>query len=221
METVTPFSERATTRRYWESVPGTSKIEHYAVITGYEHLLCAPTSNLRASSPKNLATLTDKEGPVFVGFVDVPRPMARPELDAGTFMVFWRGAGKLRLPEEEEEGEDSMHVGGQQDEIPFHKVLGFDAEKDMYFFYSAEGIPQIAIEAPPVEIEKMSEKSSIAIEPFVPPDPKTLPKDAPPPTPIDTLRFSLMVQSTSRSKGFKFDLPLLVRPGTYTNEQWK
>jgi hypothetical protein len=94
------------------------------------------------------------------------------------------------------------------------------AEKDCFLFYSVDGTPQVALEAPPTVIGK-SGFSTLAIEPFVAPDPATLPKDAPPPTPLDTLRFKFNVTSaSSKTKGAIFDLPLKVAPGTFDGT-WK
>jgi len=207
--------------RRWSSVPGTSKVPGYAVITGYEQILLCPREEVKGNSTNDLESLTTKEGPLFIGFIQVPLPMLRPELDAGTYLVAWRAAGKL--PEEKEAKDEKDSAQGMrfgQEEIPFHQVPGFSIETDCYIFYTPDGTPQVAVEAPPLKIEKMAD-GAIKNEPFVAPPAASLPKDAPPPVPIDTLRFTLRVQSSSsKSKGFLFDLPVLVKPGTY-DASWK
>jgi formylglycine-generating enzyme required for sulfatase activity len=203
------------TMRRWTSVPGTAGVQGYAVITGYEHVLACPRSELRAASPSELATITTKDGPLQIGILEVPLPMKGPELDAGVFFIAWRGAGKLPEVKVEKDKQGIAVQGQESGQHPLLEVPGFTPEKDCYLFYSADGTPQVALEAPPVLSEKMR-ASEIKVEPFVPPDPKTLPKDAPPPTPIDTLRVTLVVQSaSSKSKGFVFDLPIKVAPDAY------
>lgn len=204
--------------RKWTSSPGTVDVPGYAVITRYEQVLACPREDLRASSPNDLGTITSREGPIFLGFIDVARPMSRPELDAGTYFIAWRGAGKLVEAKDDKQG---LLLAGQDDTTtPFHQVQGFVADKDCFFFYSPEGLPQLAIEAPPVRSERW-QPGSIQVEPFVAPDPAKLPKGAPPPVPIDTLRIKLAIQSaSSKSKAFVFELPILVAPGVY-DASWK
>jgi formylglycine-generating enzyme required for sulfatase activity len=211
--------EFAAVLRRWTTLPGTAKVEGYAVIETYSHLLWCPRADVRASSPSDLVATTTKDGPLFLGFIDVPRPMARPELDAGSYFVAWRGAAKL--PEAKpDEAAPPVPDPTQPTATPLEQIPGFVAEKDCFIFYSREGEPQVAFEAPPVLSEKMR-TSTIAIEPYVAPDPKTLPKDAVPPPALDTVRFTLAIpSSTSRAKGLFFDLAVLVPPGTY-DESWK
>lgn len=204
--------------RRWETVPGQVKLPGYAVISAYQHVLFCPRKDVSASSSDNLADLTLKEGPVFIGFLDLPRPMLRPELDAGTYFVAWRAAGELPKGTDSKQG---LRIETQEAHVtPFHEVTGFAADKNCFIFYDAQGEPQVAMEAPAPKTEK-ARSGSVANEPFVAPDPKTLPKDTPPPKPIDTLRFTIPVGSaTSRSKAFFFDLAILVAPGTY-DDSWK
>jgi hypothetical protein len=204
--------------RRWETAPTEVTVPGYAVIQSYQQILFCPRLEVPASSLENLNDLSLKEGPVFLGFIDVPRPMLRPELDAGTYFVAYRGPGDLPKPDEKKQG--IMLASQEPEATPFHEVVGFDATKSCYVFYDAQGVPQVAIEAPHPKAEKIR-PGALAIEPFVPPDPKSLPKDAPPPKPIDTVRFTLgLVSATSRSKGLIFDLPIQVAPGTY-DASWK
>lgn len=204
--------------RRWETVPGKVSVPGYAVISDYQHALFCPRAEVPASTSENLAELSLKEGPVFIGFLDLPRPMAKPELDAGTYFVAWRAAGDLPKGTDSKQG---MLLASQEAETtPFHEVTGFAADKSCYIFYSALGEPQVAIEAHAPKVEK-ARAGSVANEPFVAPDPKTLPKDAPPPTPIDTLRFTIpVVSATSKSKALFFDLALQIAPGTF-DASWK
>ncbi len=210
--------QSASVLRKWDTGPGTSSVPGYALITGYQHVLFCPRLELPATTTDNLTDLSVKDGPVFIGFLDLPRPMAKPELDAGTYWVAWRGAGDLPKPPADKQG---VLLQGQADATtPFHEVQGFDATKNCFLFYSALGEPQLALEATAPKVEKIR-AGTLTVEPFVPPDPKTLPKDAPPPTPLDTVRITVALPSTtSKSKAFLFDLPILVAPGTY-DASWK
>jgi hypothetical protein len=211
--------ERVSTLRKWSTGTGSSKVANYAVISGYEHVLLCPRTEVRANTISDLAQTSAKDGPIFLGFIDVPSPMSKPELDAGTYFVAWRAAGKLSEAKEEEKQGIALSTQ-EPEQTSFETIPGFTAEKDCYLFFSGDGTPQVAIEAPPVVSDKAG-VSTLKLEPWVAPDPKSLPKDAPPPTPVDTLRFTVPVTSaTSKAKGLVFDLPILVAPGTY-DASWK
>lgn len=194
--------------RRWQSKPGTAKVENYAIITGYEQLLVCPTTAVRAASPVDLAKKTEKDGPVFLGFLDFPKPPMEPVIDAGTYFVAWRGPGEL--PEVD-----------PTDEHPWQQMPGLVADKECFLFYSSDGRPALAIPAEgSVKADRMRE-GKITVTPWVAPDPKKLPKGAVPPTPHDVVHFEFALQNeTSRSKGFFFDLPMKVQPGTY-DSSWK
>jgi len=215
--------EQAQALRHWTTSEGKVKLAGYGVISGYEHVLGCGVKDVKALTTNDLSTLTEKGGPLFVGFIDVPRPLKQPEIDAGLYFVAWRAAGKLEAPKPEApEKKEGMALGRSQDPdaVPLDQLPGFVAEKDCFLFYSADGTPQVALEAPPTVIGKY-EASSIRVEPFVAPDPKTLPKDAPPPVPLDTLRFRFVLQSaSSKAKAVVFDLPLKVAPGAFDGS-WK
>lgn len=204
--------------RNWQTVPGTVKVPGYAVIQRYEHLLFCPRLDLPATTTEGLTDQSIEDGPVFIGFIDLPRPMASPELDAGTYWIAWRGAGALPQAESEKQGMKLVARGPQR--ATFHQVPGFDAGRSCYIFYSARGEPQLALAAPAPRVEK-TRASRVVLEPFVPPDPKTWPKNAPPQVALDTVRFTAVVPSaSSKAKALIFDLPIRVAPGTY-DSSWK
>lgn len=200
--------EFVVSRRRWESKPGTVKVDGYAVITGYQQLLLCPTTTVRASSPVDLAKKTEKDGPLFLGFLDFPRPTIEPQIDAGTYFVAWRGPAEL--PEVDPNVEH-----------PWQQMPGLDATKECFLLFSSDGRPALAV---PVEGSVTADKMDlgrITVDPWVAPDPKKLPRDAPPPVPMDTVHFVFALNNeTSRTKGFFFDLPMKVQPGTY-DSSWK
>jgi len=202
--------ERAIALRRWNTGEGKVKLAGYALITGYEQVLACPVESVKALTPSDVAAATQKDGPLVLGFVDVPRPLKLPEVDAGTYFVAWRGAGKL---EEVKPGAAPKKEESEEPTTPLDQIPGFVAEADCYILYSADGTPQVAFPAPPVTSDKAG-PSSLKLEPFVAPDPKTLPKDAPPPTPLDTLRVKFSLQSaSSKAKAIVFDVPFKLAPG--------
>lgn len=208
--------------RRWSTTEGKVKVPGYAVINGYEHILACPVKDVKALTTNDLATATQKDGPLFLGFIDVPRPLKVPELDAGLYFVAWRAAGKLDEKPAGAEKKEGIEFGrgSQDDSVPLDQIPGFVAEKDCFLFYSADGTAQVALEAPPTVVGK-ADVSTLAIEPWVAPDPKTLPKGAPPPVPHDTVRFRfLLTSASSKQKAAIFDLPLKVAPGTF-DSSWK
>jgi hypothetical protein len=202
--------ERAIALRRWTTGTGQVKVPGYALITGYEQVLACPIENVKALTVSDVATMTQKGGPLFVGFVEIPRPLKQPEIDAGTYFVAWRGAAKL---EEQKPAAAAVKEEGAEPVTPLDQIPGFVAESDCYILYSADGTPQVAFPAPPLTTDKAG-NSSLVLEPYVAPDPQTLPKDAPPPTPLDTLRVKFVLQSaSSKAKAIVFDVPFKLAPG--------
>jgi len=202
--------ERAIALRRWTTGEAKVKLPGYAVITGYEQLLACPVESVKALTVSDVAASTQKDGPLFLGFVHIPRPLKQPEIDAGTFFVAWRGAGKL---EEVKPGAAPKKEETEEPTTPLDQIPGFVAEADCYILYSADGTPQVAFTAPPATSDRAG-ATTLKLEPFVPPDPATLPKDAPPPTPLDTLRVKFVLQSaSSKAKAIVFDVPFKLAPG--------
>lgn len=191
--------------RRWKTTEGKAKVSGYAVIQTYEHVLACPVKDVRALTPSDVAAATQKDGPLFLGFIDVPVPLKQPELDAGAYFVAYRGPGKYEAPK--------ANPDKGEPEMPLDQVPGFVAEKDCYILYSADGTPQVAFEATAPTADKAA-PCTIRVEPFVPPDPKSLPKGAPPPTPLDTLHVRFSLQSaSSKAKAIVFDVPFKLAPG--------
>ena len=188
-------------------------------------MLFCPVLSVPASSKAELTRKTTADGPVFLGFVAFTHPLAGPELDGGTYLLAWRGAGKLRLPSEEDEPattNSAVPAPAQDLSTNFWDVAGFDADSDCFFLYSVTGDPLVAFAAGELNFKKMR-KGAVALERFVPPTEEELALLAEeglrPPIPLDTLRFSLAVAGKSKSKGLLFDLPVLVSPGTI-DDSW-
>ena len=199
------FTPRAALgKQRWISRAGKVELPGYAVIEGHERVLFCPTSVLPFSGDLAKQTL---EAPLVIGFVTLSHPLAKPELDASTYIVSWRGKGKI--PKEVLEAEPG-------DTIPFHKVGGFDAEADCFFLSTNDGTPQIAFPSSGATYEKLK-PGALALEPYVAPtaaEQKKIDKgELPAPPPFDTLRFGFTIPSKSSSKGFAFSLPLMVKRG--------
>ncbi len=207
--------------RRWTTAASDVPVPGYAVISGYEHVLFCPVQTLPASSPGDLAKHTAQNGPLFLGFVDLPRPLVEPELDGGTYLVAWRGAGKLAPKESSEQrsaqpGREGFRLDRTRQEgseLPLDQVPGFDSAQDCYLFFSAEGVPQVALRAPEFTVERMR-PGTVAIEPAS--SAAQTPQPLEPGEPLDTLRFTIPIASVSqRSKAFVFDLSLRVKAGSF------
>jgi formylglycine-generating enzyme required for sulfatase activity len=201
--------------RQWTTAPSQVAVPGYAAIASYEHVLFCPVEKAPASTTVDLGKHTAEHGPLFLGFVDLVRPLKEPELDGGTYWVAWRGAAPLKgQPAPAAKPKDSLRVtspSSQETGVPFQELPGFDPNVDCYVFYDLEGSAQAVLPAPPVVAERVK-PCSLRVEPFVPPEKPE--KDAPPPVPLDTLRVTVFVLSaTSNNKGFGFDLPIKLAPG--------
>jgi formylglycine-generating enzyme required for sulfatase activity len=209
--------EAAVALREWTAEPGTAGVAGYAVIRSYQHLLACPRKDIHASTVRDLKQITSQSGPIVVGFIDVPRPMAAPELDAGAYFVAWHGAGESAASE----GEQRSLLRTQEPAEPrLQDVPGFHANRDCYVFYDRQGVPQAAMEAPPVRIEKLH-PSRVLIERYGSPEAQKRREKTGETAELDTLRFTLTVPSaTTNAKGLAFELAIQVAPGTY-GESWK
>ena len=201
--------ERTVIHRHWRTVPGRADVPGYAVIAGYEHVLFCPRTELPATTAEGLTNLTLASGPVFLGFVDLPRASTHPALAAGTYFVAWRGAGEP----EKNAREPAPRTGGamERPSLSYFAVPGFSTASACYVLYGSDGEPRVAVAAPAPRIERMG-LGSLELVPSTAPDPR---HDAV----GDTLRFTIPVASSvTRSKGLVFELALQVAPATASRE---
>ena len=205
-------------KQRWRTTSTTNSTPGYAVLEGHDYALFCPVAKLPFNNP---ATMTKESAgaPVPLGFLSITTPLAQPELDAGTYMIYWRGAGKLPRPEKkEDEGKAGILLGGSQEDTPFWDTPGFSADDDCFFFYSVYGEPQAAFKAKALQSGRLKSFGEVKVEPFVMPD--KLPKNAPPPVPMDTVLFDLKIPGKSKSKGFELELPVKVAPNV-VDDSWK
>jgi formylglycine-generating enzyme required for sulfatase activity len=177
----------------------------YAVITRYDAMLFVPVTQIEGTRKDDLEKAS-LAGPVHVGILYLTQPLLEPALEPGAYMLAYRGAGELPALEE-----GAVHPA-------WFSTPGLDPMVASYVFYDATGAPLLAWPAAPINYESMTTAGSVKLEPFVPP--KKVEKDAPPPVPIDTLRFYVGVSGRQRGRGFKFDLPFKIEPGT-VDATWK
>jgi len=201
----------------WETKPGNSEVPGYGVISNYRRTLFTPVESIPAGSTQVLTRVSEEQGPVILGMLSFEHPLIDPELDGGTYFLGWRGEAKLKTEEEEETSTNMRVAGGAQDEA-FWEVPGFNAELELFFLYDLEGSPIVAWPAPPLEFKKAKQGSSVSFEKFVPPTEPPA-EDAPPIIPMDTVRFSIVVDGMSR-KALHTTLELKIDPGMI-DESWE
>ena len=197
----------------WESTEGSVDIPGYAVITDYRRTMFCPITNAEAGSPADLGRSTEKDGPLYLGFVAFPFPLVEPALDGGTYFVAWRGAAKLKDDDKDPTSSN-----------PYWDADGFVAEQDSFLFYDLEGVPVVAFPAGPCEFKKATGPSRIQLEPYVPPTEEEkaamIEEGIPLPPKVDALRYSLVVPGKSRNKTLHVDLVVKIDPGTI-DDTWK
>jgi formylglycine-generating enzyme required for sulfatase activity len=200
------IEQAALVKQRWTTAAGSVKAAGYKVITGHEKMLYCPVTKIAVSNKKSLENLSIN-APIIIGFLSLSKPMADPLLDGGTYLLGWRAAGKLPKLETDEP-------------IPAWSLVdGFQPEVDVYFLYSVDGTPQVAFPSPPVAEQRMR-PGTVNLEPYVEPDLSQFDEENPPPPPLDTLRYTFTIPSKKRSKGFWFDLPIKLEPGT-VDTSWK
>ena len=111
----------------WRRIPGTAKtpaqgkkatgkvpISGYSVITGYDYILFIPTKELDVAAVGQLERLSLDEHLVHMGAIATTRPVLEPQLSPGTYMVAYRGDGKLR-PHESVAGAEATPAASDKD----------------------------------------------------------------------------------------------------------
>ena len=189
----TPWKLAATVaQRRWSTATSEARVAGYQIIRGYDEALLCPAESLAVGNATELAAESHRDGPLFIGFVVLPRAVTTPALAAGLHLVAWRGAGAAPRPA-------STGAGGA---TSYADVPGFDATKDCFVLCDAGGTPEVALSAPPVTIAR-AKACALALEPAAPGEGE------------DHLRFTLCVPSSrAEPKGFTFELALPVAAGS-------
>ncbi len=194
--------ELALVRRRWTSTGGQVSVPGYAVIQGYQQALFCPVARLPASTSSELASFTAKKGPVFLGFIDVPCPLSAPVLDAGTYLVAWRGTKELHVS-----GGAADRDPAVSDELLLEQVPGFAPGEECFLFHDRAGRLVAALPAPPITADRRK-PGRIRVEPA-----GDAPEGSREPS-ADVLRFTLALPiANSESRSLYFDLALRVAPG--------
>ena len=210
---VTLYPEGTVVKHRWRTSPGTSEVEGYALIEGYDRVLFVPVLTAPVLAVKDLRS--DSTGmPIVLGLLSTTEPVVEPALAPGSYFVAFRGAGSLPRKEKEEEGEEKAQEDGPvapQSFVEWAATPGLDTAKDCLVFFDLTGAPVLAVPAGSLEDKPMREKGSARVELFVPPPVDPDAEEPPPPvTPLDTLVLRLGIAGKQRTKGIWLDLPLKV-----------
>lgn len=119
-------------------------LDRYAVITDYDFFLFTPVADAGAASVTSLTRDSiGEEGPVVLGFFSTTLALKKPELEPGTYVLAWRGAGRIQRPEKKE------NESGEEVEAPptMEEELGLDPKTENFIFLSASGKPLAFAEA--------------------------------------------------------------------------
>ncbi len=195
----------------------------YAVIDSYDAMLFVPSKEIDGVNVKGLKDASLEKGPHHFGVFHTTVPTMEPALEPGTYMLAWRSAGEVKAAKDDDEKEDEDAASDAGALFDFTKAPGFSPEVDQYVFFDATGAPVAAAASPPLLYDRMK-PGRVVLETYVPPTPGELEqfeKDGvTPPTPADTVRFSVAVQGRQRNKGFYFVLPVKMKPGA-VDGTWK
>lgn len=186
----------------WHTKAGTSEVEGYSVITGYDSVLFIPISKLPIASKKKLVEQSVEDGIVHLGAVYTTEEVLVPALKPGTYMVAFRGAGEVKKKRGKDEDEGTL------DNYLFFDVDGnfvSSVVADEYDFgkYRAPSITVDRIRKPedPKELEKLAEQGIEIIE-------------------RDVTRFSTFIEGNSKRSGYLFSIPLGLEPGA-VDASWR
>ena len=200
----------------WESSDGTANVPGYRVIESYNYLAFIPQEKIPVSS---VMLLKDRslEAPFEIGAFSTTVPLLNPELPAGTYTLSWRAKGEFNeIKPEEPEGEvqEMRTQDGAVQEPVIEPEFPFDPEKDTLIFRNTSGeiVGWVTVE-PPTE-ERLA-PGKVALKNISPEDAAKRGTKA-----GTELKFQVFVQYTKSNKGFRFDIPLLVK-GDSVNDTWR
>ncbi|MEM7309919.1 MAG: formylglycine-generating enzyme family protein [Planctomycetota bacterium] len=170
----------------------------YQVISGYDAVVFVPSAEVDAINEKGLKE-TAMAKIQHIGILYTTVPVMEPALAPGAYMVAFRGAGEL--PKVEEGAEPPA----------WFEAPGLAPEAQQFLFFDATGAPVGTLDSPGVLYDRLKE-GSVRYQAWTPPT-EELPEGATPPTPKDSVMFSVFTKGRQRNKGFLFKLALAFEPG--------
>ena len=209
-------AEQITAIDLWESTEGTANVPGYRVIESYNYLAFIPQEKIPVSS---VMLLKDRshEAPFQLGAFSTTVPLLNPELPPGTYTLSWRAKGEFNeIKPEPVEGE--VQEIRMQDDAAQEPVLEpefpFNPEKDTLIFRDTSGeiVGWVTVE-PPTE-ERLA-PGKVTLKDISPEDAAKRGTKA-----GTELKFQVYVQYTKSNKGFRFDIPLLVKGGA-VDKNWR
>jgi formylglycine-generating enzyme required for sulfatase activity len=192
----------------WRSRPGTAQtsrgeqrvpIERYAIIESYDCLLFFPVHEVDLAAVKDLRHRSLDAGPVQMGVYASTKPSIAPALEAGTYLVAFRGggAGQGREPGRRPDHPEGMDLAADNlifydpdmRPVSYLPLLHIEAGRPTHVGVDFAGSPQ--------GDEKRTAKEGAALE------------AAPAPgQPVQTVRFQLAVRTRVSNLAFLFELPI-------------
>jgi formylglycine-generating enzyme required for sulfatase activity len=184
----------------------TSTPEGYAVISDYRCVLFVPVRVVPAYDPGGLERLTAGEDLVALGFLSTNLAVAEPELQPGTYTLFWRGKGARPL---------LASAPVRTDDATAAESLHLDVSLDQLVFVDAAGRPVAAMPCK-LEWENLREGKVSWIEA------SAVPRTGGAPWPAGTrfLRLEAIAPCRAGQKGFAFGITLRFAPDSL-NVSWR
>lgn len=236
--------DRAIAADKWSSRPGevmvrdkdgkASRLETYAVITGYEYVLFLPVEQVDAVAVKDLDELSIETAPVHFGVLSITEPALVPELPAGTYTLAYRGGGEPRrrgrsATAETEDPTDSYRqdpeIEAADVEVPLPE--GMNREQANFVFYDVEGEPVAFLPLDTPLTSKRPEQPTVRIGPGTREvvEQRENPKngkmeDVVVQKPVTVASFHLTTLAKVSNKGYVFDLPIKFEEGSI-GEGWR
>ena len=196
----------------WSYEAGTSKAPGYQVISDYNCIAFIPVEQSGVSS---LLLMKERsmDSPIEVGAFSTTIPILDPALGPGTYTLSWRAGGEERMAkvegEEDEEAVDDVAVA----EEPVESQFPFDVLKDTMIFRDTDGEIVGHVDCGMPEDKKMI-AGRVAMSTVSAEDAEKFGKKA-----GESLVFNVFIPKKA-SKGFLFQIPVLVAPGAVGSD-WR
>jgi formylglycine-generating enzyme required for sulfatase activity len=192
----------------WTFEAGTSKAPGYSVISGYSCIAFIPVEKAEVPSVI-LMKERSKDAPIEIGAFSTTVPLLEPALDPGTYTLSWRAGGEVRKQEAEQDEEGKAIEAPAEEEPQFP----FDVMEDTVIFRNTSGeiVGSTRCSAPE---DKTMVQGHVAVSTITPEDAIKFGSKA-----GESLVFQVFVPKRA-SKGFRFEIPVLVAPGA-VNGDWR
>ena len=191
-------------RRRWSTDASAVAVPGYALITGYAHVLVCPRTSLPYATVADLAERSRVQGPLVLGFLDLPGPSSSPALARGPLYVAWRAAGALEGVRGTTQG---LVLGPQEARArAFYELPGFRAERDCFVFLDARGAALATVPAEPCRLLKRS-RGALELRPSTGDGPQHV-------------WLELAVPARTSGKSFTWELELEFPAGTF-DASWR